>query len=101
MRTVHFFYADLRPIALRKKRVIKEFIREIFLLEGKKLDTINYIFCSDNYLLEINRSYLKHDYYTDIITFDLSADESIIGEVYISVDRVTENSKIHGTPLNE
>jgi len=57
------------------------------------LARLDYIFCSDDILLQINRSFLKHDFYTDIITFDLSADKiNITAEVYISVDRVKENS---------
>ena len=59
---------------------------------------LNYIFCSDDYLLEINKQYLDHDYYTDIITFDNSEDEALLeGDIYISVDRVTENAENFNT----
>jgi len=62
--------------------------------EGIKIDTLNYVFCTDKYLLKINKEYLSHDYYTDIISFDLSeVPGQLIGEVYISVDRVKENAK--------
>lgn len=74
---------------------MQDFIPVIFKKEGKKLESLSFIFCSDNYLLEINKQFLKHDYYTDIISFDLSEPKSalISGEIYISVDRVKENAK--------
>jgi probable rRNA maturation factor len=101
MASVHFHYADVKPLALKQKGLIKDFVIQIFLAEGKALKTINYIFCSDNYLLEINRTYLQHDYYTDIITFDLSEGELTVGEVYISIERVSENSQFHATSFRE
>jgi len=66
------------------------------------IETLQFIFCSDKYLLGINKSYLKHDYYTDIISFDLSETKGkLIGEVYISIDRVKDNAKTHKTALKE
>lgn len=59
--------------------------------EGKELGEVNLIFCSDEYLLEMNKTHLEHDYYTDIITFDYY-EEQITGDLFISVDRVTENA---------
>ena len=75
----------------------------VFLFENEKriLQRIDYTICSDDFLLEINRTFLHHDYYTDIITFDYSKNNSIIGEVYISLDRVTENSTNLSTRLGE
>jgi rRNA maturation RNase YbeY len=61
--------------------------------EGRVLNDLNYIFTSDPYLLELNKKFLNHDYYTDILTFDYSEDGVISGEIFISVDRVKENSK--------
>lgn len=60
---------------------------------------MNYIFCSDKRILEINRQFLKHDYYTDIITFDLSESPKITAEIYISLDRVRDNAKTQATTL--
>lgn len=60
--------------------------------EGKKLGEVALIFCSDEYLLEINREHLNHDYYTDIITFDYTENEVVSGDLFISVDRVRENA---------
>lgn len=55
---------------------------------------VTYIFCSDNYLLDVNRKYLNHDYFTDVITFDYVKNRKISGDIFISVDRITENAKI-------
>ena len=89
--TVNFSYADVR-FAFSHKNVIKQTILAIFEQENKTLQSIQYIFCSDEYLLNMNKQFLEHDYYTDIITFDLSEGDETIGEVYISIDRVVENA---------
>ena len=62
---------------------------------------LHYIFCTDEYLLKINQRFLKHDYYTDIITFDLSETNKIYGEVYISVDRLKENAAKYNTSSSD
>lgn len=73
---------------------LKSFITTVFRKEKKRLREIHYIFCSDDYLLEINRQHLQHDYYTDIITFGLSdPGQPIQAEVYISIDRVRDNAR--------
>jgi rRNA maturation RNase YbeY len=75
---------------------------KIFKNEDKRLFTLNYIFCSDDYLLEINKTHLQHNYYTDIITFDLSvAPGEIIGEIYISTDRVRDNAVSLGVSIKD
>ncbi|HEY8388496.1 MAG TPA: rRNA maturation RNase YbeY [Parasegetibacter sp.] len=96
------------PANLRNRLGLKEFIRQLFRKEKKKLSQLTYIFCSDEYLLQINRDFLNHNYYTDIITFDLTdsasaepSDSGIIGEIYISVDRVRENAASYNTSFNE
>lgn len=89
---VYFFY-EKSGFRLDNRQTLKSFIEGVFKKEKKKLSSINYIFCTDKRLLEINRSYLKHDYLTDIITFDLSENTETIAEVYISVDRVKENAR--------
>ena len=89
---VKFFHLH-KGARLREATRLKQFISQLFKREGKALGGLNYIFCSDKYLLQINRLYLRHDYYTDIITFDLSAPgEDTLGEIYISLDRVNENA---------
>jgi len=95
---VCFFFKS--PVSLQDRTKLKKFIEGIFRKEKKKLRTLNYIFCSDKDLLEINRQYLKHDYYTDIITFELSDKGTPVeGEIYISVDRVKENAGSLGEPF--
>jgi len=84
--------------SLSDRTRLKSFIAILFKKEGRKLADIRYIFCSDDYLLEINRQYLQHDYYTDIITFGLSdPGQPINAEIYISVDRVKENAREFNT----
>lgn len=60
--------------------------------EGAKVGNVNVIFCSDEYLLEINKNHLDHDYFTDIITFDYSDDEQLVGDLFISVDRIADHA---------
>lgn len=88
---VNFFSEDVDYPVFDEENV-KIVISKILSLSQKELDNINYIFCSDSFLLDINIQYLQHDYYTDIITFDYS-DEYILSDIYISTDRVLENAK--------
>lgn len=97
---VCFFFQQVN-ISLGKRTTLKRFIESVFRKEGKTLSSLNYIFCSDKALLEINRQYLSHDYYTDIITFDLSDSAAVTGEIYISVDRIRDNARTMGTSINE
>lgn len=90
------FYYLTGPFYFPNRKNLKAFIIELFFKEGRKVDRINYIFCSDHYLLEINRTYLKHNAYTDIITFQLSKKkEPVLSDIYISLDRVRENANIY------
>lgn len=98
MSKVTFSYAEGQKLYYPNKRVLKQFVEQLFKHEKRKLDTLAYVFCSDEFLLSINNTHLQHDYYTDIITFDLSeSSNTVIGEVYISVDRVKENAIINNT----
>ncbi len=69
--------------------------------EQKSLSELTYIFCSDDYLLELNQKHLSHDYYTDVITFDYSEESIVSGDVFISIDRVKDNAATVGVPLRE
>ena len=94
---IYFFFEKGTKLENRAK--LKKFMEGIFRREGRELKSLNIIFCSDDYLRSINRDYLKHDYYTDIVTFELSeAKEPIEGEIYISVDRVIENALLFRVP---
>lgn len=88
---VCFFYQGVK-VTLQHRTWLKNYIQSIFKKEGKKVLSINYIFCTDKALLEINRQFLSHDFYTDIITFDLSDANEVQAEIYISVDRVKDNA---------
>jgi probable rRNA maturation factor len=101
MTTINFFYLDVKP-SLAQRAALKAFIETLFTSEKKKLSSLTYIFCTDEYLLGINKQYLKHNFYTDIITFGLSkADQPIAGEIYISIDRVKENAISLGLSFKE
>lgn len=89
---LNFFYEDVDP------ETIEQVIHNHKLIqcadrEGIAIRNLNVIFCSDEYLLEINKKYLKHDYYTDVITFDTSSSDELEGDVFISVERARKNSK--------
>ena len=77
---------------LPNEEVYSKWISEVILSENKSEGEINYIFCDDEYLLEINQQYLDHDTLTDIISFDYSRGNEIHGDVYISIERVKENA---------
>jgi len=88
-----FFFIGTKPF-LDNRTELKNFLNSIFQNEGVILNSLTYVFCTDEYLLEINKQYLHHDYYTDIITFNLGKEnEAVDGEIYISIDRVRDNSK--------
>lgn len=93
----------VKPTPLNKRKELKEFLKLISQKENQLFSSINYIFCSDEELLGINQKFLQHDYYTDIITFNLTDNKHnpIIGEVYISIDRVKDNAKIYNTSLQQ
>jgi len=92
MPAVNFFEEDI-SYKLKNKSQVRRWITETILTEGYRLKELNYIFCSDVYLLQINQQYLNHDTYTDIITFDNSEEErSIVGDIFISIDRIRENA---------
>lgn len=99
MKKVMFNYAD-GSFTFNQKNRLKAFIETLFSAEGKHLEALNYVFCSDSYLLGINQTYLQHDTYTDIITFDLSefkGKQPVVGEIYISTERVAENALTFAT----
>lgn len=90
---VCFFY-EQRKISLKNRSSLKTFIEGIFRRERKKLIGLNYIFTSDKVVLKINQQFLHHDFFTDIISFDLGSSAGVNGEIYISIDRVRENARI-------
>jgi rRNA maturation RNase YbeY len=94
---IHFHFLT-KGFTLKNRTPLKAFLLDLFRREGKEADTINYIFCDDEYLLQINKEYLDHDTYTDIVTFELSEKgEDLLSDIYISVERVRANAEIFGT----
>ena len=95
-------FHEQTPVILKERKRLKLFLLDTFIKEGYQSDKLNIIFCSDDFLKSINIKFLKHDYYTDIITFDLSASGSnaVSGEIYISIDRVKENAVTLKQPYN-
>ncbi|WP_346237437.1 rRNA maturation RNase YbeY [Niabella insulamsoli] len=88
-------FHEEKPARLLERKRLKAFIAAQLSLGGRKEAEVNIIFCSDDYLLEINRTHLQHDYYTDIITFELSKKgaTALLSDLFISVDRVRDNAK--------
>lgn len=96
-----YFSAHEVKVGLKDRTRLKGFIRELFEREEQGLSHLQYVFCNDEYLLRINQEFLKHDTYTDIVTFELSPDPGITeGEIYISIDRVKENAERYETTGN-
>lgn len=92
------FHFHQTSFTLRKRKDLKTFLEKLFSREGFNVENLDYVFCTDKYLLKMNRGYLKHDTFTDILTFDLTEypGSNITGEVYISAERVKENAQKFG-----
>lgn len=84
-----------------KKREVASWIKSVAASYNQKVGDVAYIFCTDEKILEVNNQYLKHDYYTDIITFDYSENDTISGDLFISLDTVKSNAEQFGTDYNE
>jgi rRNA maturation RNase YbeY len=94
------FYFEETLFYFPQRTVLKKFISGIFKKEGLKAGAINYIFCRDEYLLNLNKQYLNHNTYTDIITFQYSwSPQPIHSDIYISIDRVKENAQLYNVPF--
>jgi len=92
LATILFNNNGISPL-IKEKRKLKSFLISIFEIEGVSPDKISYIFCKDDYLLQLNQKFLKHNTYTDVITFTLSEGNApLIAEIYISIKRVKENA---------
>jgi len=98
---IHFFNEDV-VFKIPHTRKIKAWLKSIVETEGYVLNQLNYVFCSDEYLLNMNRQYLQHDFYTDIITFDSDENEQEVGgDIFISIDRVRENAHVLDKPFDD
>ena len=93
--SINFYFEDIEEFQLDLPKS-RKWIKNSISNEGRQSGDITFIFCSDDYLLEINKQYLDHDYYTDIITFDYVEGDVISGDIFISIDRVRENAATFG-----
>jgi len=99
--SINFFTEDT-SYTLKNKRAIKAWVATAIAKEGYVLQELNFILCSDEYLLRINQDYLKHDTYTDVITFDNSEElKTIVGDIFISIERIKENASTFKYPVAE
>ncbi len=88
---IQFFFENTEKITIES--TLAAWLEDIILTEGKKPGDINYIFCDDEYLLQVNKEYLHHDYYTDIITFDYVKGKTISGDIFVSLPRIFDNAE--------
>jgi rRNA maturation RNase YbeY len=86
-------FTFLKQITIFPRKRYKDWVSEIINTKGYEIGNIHYIFVDDDYLLDLNKKYLNHDWYTDIITFDYSEGDTLSGDIFTSIDRVTENAK--------
>lgn len=91
MSKVELFFEDIESLSLNEYLLV-DHVTALINNELKELGELSVIFCSDNFLLEMNKQYLNHDYYTDIITFDYVEDNVISGDLFISIDRIRDNA---------
>ena len=91
---------EIRPPSFPKRKTTA-WIKQIASQLKKKIGNISYVFCSDEYILQINKQYLNHDYYTDIITFDYSENNTISGDIFISLDTVKSNAEQFNTNYDD
>lgn len=98
--SINFFKEDISVKIIEQKK-IKSWIKFTIENEGFFCGDLSFIFCSDDYLLKMNREYLDHDYFTDIITFNYVVDKNVSGDIFISVDRVKENANEYNVSFEE
>lgn len=98
MTKIQLFYEDIQPLKTNKT-FIKNQISRVIVSERRQTGNISVIFCSDYYLLEINKQYLGHNYFTDVITFDFVEETVISGDIFISIDRVRDNAHLYNTQV--
>ena len=96
-----YFSSENIKFDLRGKLKVKRWITDLVKAQNKKVGDISYLFCDDAYLIEVNRTYLDHDTYTDIITFDYVEGDTISGDILISVERVKENAQLFNTTFDQ
>ncbi len=99
LQTINFYSEN--DFILEKQEAYASWIRNVIVSEERKVGEISYIFCDDDYLLELNKEYLNHDSFTDIISFDYSVGKITQGDIFISIERVEENSLLFDVSFSE
>ena len=94
-------FSSQNDFRLAHSELLVKWIEDVVIRHGKVVGEIDYVFCSDEFLLKINQEYLSHDTYTDIITFDYSMADELAAEIYISSDRVADNAERYGVTVND
>jgi probable rRNA maturation factor len=97
---VHYINHEIK-VSVKNKRSISNWIKEIISKHSKKTGNIQFIYTSDKEIIEVNKKFLKHNYYTDVITFDYSHDDIIEGDIFISIDTILSNSQKFATTFDE
>jgi rRNA maturation RNase YbeY len=97
--SINFFNEDVDLPKIKKRNTVA-WIKQVIDEHCKKVGDVSFIFCSDTYLLDVNKQYLDHDYFTDVITFDYVEGDVVSGDIFISVDRVEENAKSFSTSFS-
>ena len=95
------YYFEDTDFIFKNKTLNNRWLRLVAESEIRRIGQVSIIFCSDNYILDINQKYLQHDYFTDIITFDYCEGDRLSGDLFISVDSVRENALEYGTDFKE
>jgi probable rRNA maturation factor len=97
---IHYLAENIE-LPIKNNRLISNWIKSVAAEYAKKIANINYIFCTDERILEVNKQFLDHDYFTDIITFDYSENNSIAGDIFISIDTVKSNAAEFGVSFEQ
>ena len=97
---IRYYQEDIR-FELKQKMQNNRWLKMVAGSEMRRLGAINIIFCSDNYILDVNMKYLQHDYFTDIITFDYCEKDILSGDLFISIDSVRENAVLYGAEFED
>ena len=100
MKNILFHFEDVSPF-LKKRGDLRLWLNQTAKKEKQKISCVNYIFCSDEHLLKINKDYLNHHYYTDVITFEYPGEDGVLGDIFISIDRVKLNARDYNHSTTE
>lgn len=95
---IQFFFENINEITLPPNT--ENWLKELIISEDKKPGEINYIFCDDDHLLQVNKDFLNHDYYTDVITFDYVKGKTISADIFVSLPRILDNSSTLSNAFN-